>query len=71
MKKSVIPTLIPGNDIEAKIVKISPDGAKVKLASGLHAFVQNIHLTEVPLKNPEKKLTVGNKLHCKVSVDCR
>jgi len=69
VKKSVLPTMIPGDAINAKLVKIGADGAKVLLASGFHAFIQNIHLTEVPLKNPEKKLKVGQTLPCKVSED--
>lgn len=68
VKKSILPTLNPGDDIEAKIDSIGPQGAKVKLASGFFAFIPNIHLTEVPLKNPEKKLKVGQKLQCKVWV---
>ena len=66
VQKSVIPTLVAGDEVDAKLVSLGTDGAKVCLASGLHAYIQNIHLTEVPLKNPEKKLKVGQKLNCRV-----
>ena len=66
MKKSVIPTLTPGDQIEARVDSFGAQGAKVKLASGMFAFIQNMHLTEVPLKNPEKKLKEGQKLQCRV-----
>ena len=66
VKKSVIPTLIPGDQIEARVESFGAQGAKVKLASGMFAFIQNMHLTEVPLKNPEKKLKEGQKLQCRV-----
>ncbi|XP_067935135.1 protein RRP5 homolog [Watersipora subatra] len=66
IKKSVLPTLVPGAEVEGRLVSMGSEGAKVSLASGLHAFIQNMHLTEVPLKNPEKKLKVGQKLHCRI-----
>ena len=62
----MIPSLRPGMDTEAVIVSFNSQGAKVRLINGLHAFIQAIHLTEVPLKNPAKKLSVGDKLKCRV-----
>jgi len=32
----------------------------------VEAFIQNLHLTDVPLTHPEKKFSVGDKLTCKV-----
>lgn len=56
----------PGDLQTVKIDSFTKGGVKVKLICGIYAYIQNIHLTEVPLKNPEKKFKVGDPLKCRV-----
>ena len=60
--------LTPGEKVTCK-VKEYVEGGKgvlVEVGKNMNGFVPAMHLSDVPLKNPEKKYPVGSKLKCRV-----
>ena len=60
--------LAPGERVRC-VVKEYVDGGKgalVVVGKNMTGFVPAMHLSDVPLKNPEKKYPVGSKLKCRV-----
>lgn len=59
--------LKPGSIIkDCKIKKFAEKGVVVEVGRHLDGFVPFLHLSDVPLKHPEKKFAMGDKLKCRV-----
>jgi len=56
-----------GATYTAVITELNSTGAKVKLQNGVKGLIDIIHLSEVPLRHPEKKFKIGDILTCRVS----
>ncbi|XP_040569759.1 protein RRP5 homolog [Lepeophtheirus salmonis] len=54
-----------GDHVVAKIKAFKEKGVCVVLGR-LNGFIRNMHLTSIPLKNPELKFTAGSKIKCRV-----
>ncbi len=60
-------SLVPGATLTGcKIKKFAPKGVVVEVAKNLDGFIPFLHLSDVPLKHPERKFSVGDKLKCRV-----
>ena len=60
--------LVPGEKVGCR-VKEYVEGGKgvlVEVGKNMTGFIPMMHLSDVPLKNPEKKFPVGAKLKCRV-----
>lgn len=55
-----------GDIVEAYVKDVSLNGLVVKLSKGINSFIPCMHLADVPIKHPEKKFEVGQKLKCRV-----
>lgn len=73
MKKSVLAQMVVqfdqleiGQKVSCTLKKHTPKGAVVELAKNISAFIPLLHMSDVPLKNPEKKYPEGSKLKCRV-----
>ena len=59
--------LNPGDMVnKCKIKKFIEKGVIVEVGRNLDGFIPYIHLSDVPLKNPQKKFSVGDRLKCRV-----
>ena len=59
--------LKPGQILtNCKVKKFLENGLIVEVARNLDGFIPKEHLTDVPLKNPQKKFSVGDKLKVRV-----
>lgn len=59
--------LKPGDIVNhCKIKKFADKGVIVEVGRGLDGFVPYFQLSDVPLKNPEKKFSIGDKIKCRV-----
>ena len=59
--------LKPGQKVFATIKNFVEQGVIVDIGmKQTKAFIQHLHLTDVPMTHPEKKFSVGDKLTCKV-----
>jgi ribosomal protein S1/tetratricopeptide (TPR) repeat protein len=56
----------PGMVVQAKVTRMDPSGAVVKLSSGLTAFCPVQHMSEFSVAKPSKKFKVGAKLQFRV-----
>jgi len=69
LKQSVlkIDHLTPGEAVTAVIKRVEGrKGLLVEMGKNMEAFVPALHMSDVPLKNPEKKFTVGDRIKCRV-----
>jgi rRNA biogenesis protein RRP5 len=55
-----------GEKVTCKVKKYVQTGAVVEVAKNMDGFIPMLHLSDVPLKNPEKKFPPDSKLHCRV-----
>ena len=59
--------LVPGEIVNScKIKKFSEKGVIVEVGRNLDGFIPYLHLSDVPLKNPTKKFSIGDRLKCRV-----
>ncbi|CAN9509947.1 unnamed protein product [Ophioblennius macclurei] len=59
-----------GQVVEGTVSNLQTQGMVVHLSDHIKGFVPRLHLSDIILKNPEKKYVVGMKLKCRVlSVD--
>ncbi|XP_025095054.1 protein RRP5 homolog isoform X1 [Pomacea canaliculata] len=56
----------PGQIVKCRVLQIHSSGLIVQLSKRITALVPNLHVADVPLKNIEKKFSVGDKLKCRV-----
>ncbi|KAK3601363.1 hypothetical protein CHS0354_037678 [Potamilus streckersoni] len=56
----------PGKIVQCTIKAIHSKGVSVKVVKGITGFIPTMHLTDVTLKNPEKKFKINDKLKCRV-----
>ncbi|KAL3864691.1 hypothetical protein ACJMK2_006352 [Sinanodonta woodiana] len=56
----------PGVIIQCTIKAIHSKGVSVKVVKGITGFIPTMHLTDVTLKNPEKKFKINDRLKCRV-----
>ena len=62
-----IDQLKPGDIVnQCKIKKFTEKGVIVVVGRNLDGFVPYLHLSDVPLKNPTKKFSIGDHLKCRV-----
>ncbi len=59
-------TLVPGEKVSGKVKKFVNGGLLVEIAKNREAFIPMLHLSDVSLKNPEKKFPPGKKINCRV-----
>lgn len=55
-----------GDKVNCTLKKYLNKGVLVEVGKGIEGFIPLLHLTDVVLKNPEKKYPVGSKLTCRV-----
>nr|XP_057914269.1 protein RRP5 homolog isoform X2 [Doryrhamphus excisus] len=55
-----------GQVVEGTVALLSDDGMIVDLSSRIRGLVPRTHLSEISLKNPEKKYSRGMKVKCRV-----
>ena len=58
-----------GDKVKAKVTKFVDRGAVVEMGKNMFGFIPNIHLTDIPLKKPEKKFPIGITLDCRVLIN--
>ena len=60
--------LVPGEKVGCRLKEYvdGGKGALVEVGKNMTGFIPAMHLSDVPLKNPEKKYPVGSKLKCRV-----
>ena len=61
-----IDQLTPGELLTVKAKKFNDKGLVVEVGRNLDGFIPHVHLSDVPLKHPEKKFSIGDKLKVKV-----
>ena len=61
-----IEQLSPGELLTVKAKKFNDKGLVVEVGRNLDGFIPHVHLSDVPLKHPEKKFSIGDKLKVKV-----
>ena len=62
-----IEDLAPGDFITGKVKRLERRGIFLDIGIDLpDAFIPALHMSDVPLKNPEKKFSIGDKLKCRV-----
>ena len=49
------------------MINLNPSGMTVKLTEHIRGMVPKTHLSDIILKNPERKYTEGMKVKCRVS----
>jgi rRNA biogenesis protein RRP5 len=60
-----------GELVTCKAKKFVAKGLLVEVGRNLDGFIPMLHLSDVPLKHPEKKFSIGSKMRCKVSVNIK
>nr|XP_020644591.1 protein RRP5 homolog isoform X2 [Pogona vitticeps] len=60
--------ILPGQVLEGTILTLKPFGMQVKVTEHIKGLVPCLHLADVPLKQPEKKYSVGAAVKCRVLV---
>ncbi|NXY50608.1 RRP5 protein, partial [Ceuthmochares aereus] len=55
-----------GDVVQGKVFALKPIGMQVKVADGIKGLVPSLHLSDVILKQPEKKFSIGDELKCRV-----
>lgn len=48
------------------MLSLKPIGMQVKVADGIRGLVPSLHLSDVILKQPEKKYNIGDEVKCRV-----
>lgn len=48
------------------MLSLKPIGMQVKVADGIRGLVPSLHLSDVILKQPEKKYSIGDEVKCRV-----
>ena len=62
-----IDSLKPGDFITGKVKRVERRGIFLDIGKDLSdAFIPALHMSDVPLKHPEKKFLIGDKLKCRV-----
>ena len=62
-----IDNLKPGDFITGKVKRVENRGIFLDIGKDLSdAFIPALHMSDVPLKHPEKKFLIGDKLKCRV-----
>ncbi|XP_046899644.1 protein RRP5 homolog isoform X2 [Hypomesus transpacificus] len=56
----------PGQVVEGTVINLNPSGMTVKLTEHIRGMVPKTHLSDIILKNPERKYTEGMKVKCRV-----
>ena len=63
----MIDNLKPGDFITGKVKRLERRGMFLDIGRDLSdAFIPALHMSDVPLKHPEKKFSIGDKLKCRV-----
>ncbi|XP_042312708.1 protein RRP5 homolog isoform X1 [Sceloporus undulatus] len=60
--------IYPGQVLEGTVLTLKPFGMQVKVTEYIKGLVPSLHLADVPLKQPEKKYSVGASVKCRVLV---
>ncbi|TRY68763.1 hypothetical protein TCAL_11652 [Tigriopus californicus] len=55
-----------GAQVNCTVKEFTPTGLKVQVGKHVHGFIPSVHLSDVPLKHPERKFLPGTKIPCKV-----
>ncbi|XP_053927644.1 protein RRP5 homolog [Cuculus canorus] len=55
-----------GDVVQGKVFSLKPIGMQVKVADRIKGLVPSLHLSDVILKQPEKKFSIGDELKCRV-----
>nr|XP_021391992.1 protein RRP5 homolog [Lonchura striata domestica] len=55
-----------GDVVQGKVHSLKPIGMQVKVADGIRGLVPSLHLSDVILKQPEKKYNIGDEVKCRV-----
>ncbi|NWW78900.1 RRP5 protein, partial [Climacteris rufus] len=55
-----------GDVLQGKVLSLKPIGMQVKVADGIRGLVPSLHLSDVILKQPEKKYSIGDEVKCRV-----
>ncbi|XP_064572523.1 protein RRP5 homolog isoform X1 [Zonotrichia leucophrys gambelii] len=55
-----------GDVVQGKVLSLKPIGMQVKVADGIRGLVPSLHLSDVILKQPEKKFSIGDEVKCRV-----
>uniref|UniRef100_A0A8C3DLD0 Protein RRP5 homolog n=1 Tax=Corvus moneduloides TaxID=1196302 RepID=A0A8C3DLD0_CORMO len=55
-----------GDVVQGKVLSLKPIGMQVKVADGIRGLVPSLHLSDVILKQPEKKYNIGDEVKCRV-----
>uniref|UniRef100_A0A8C5X3A6 Protein RRP5 homolog n=1 Tax=Malurus cyaneus samueli TaxID=2593467 RepID=A0A8C5X3A6_9PASS len=55
-----------GDVVQGKVISLKPIGMQVKVADGIRGLVPSLHLSDVILKQPEKKYSIGDEVKCRV-----
>ena len=69
MEQSVLKadSLSPGDLITGRVKRLERRGIFLDIGRGIpDAFIPALHMSDVPLKHPEKKFGIGDKLKCRV-----
>ncbi|KAM8805938.1 protein RRP5 homolog [Eudromia elegans] len=59
-----------GDVVKGKVLALKPIGMQVKITDGIKGLVPSMHLADATLKQPEKKYSLGDEVHCRV-LECR
>src|SRR6218665_236009 len=57
-------------DVQCTVERLMKSGVAVKVSGQIQGFIQNLHMSDMPLAQPEKKFCVGKKLKCMVRCHC-
>lgn len=55
-----------GAKVKCTVKEFTPTGLKVQIGKQVQGFIPTVHLSDVPLKHPERKFLPGTKIPCKV-----
>ncbi|NXX86292.1 RRP5 protein, partial [Urocolius indicus] len=55
-----------GDVVQGKVFSLKPIGMQVKVADGIKGLVPSMHLSDVILRQPEKKYNTGDEVSCRV-----
>ncbi|OXB82387.1 UNVERIFIED_CONTAM: hypothetical protein H355_009312, partial [Colinus virginianus] len=55
-----------GDVMQGRVLALKPIGMQVKITDGIKGLVPSMHLSDVILKQPEKKYNIGDEVRCRV-----
>ncbi|OXB58266.1 hypothetical protein ASZ78_010460 [Callipepla squamata] len=55
-----------GDVMQGRVLALKPIGMQVKVTDGIKGLVPSMHLSDVILKQPEKKYNIGDEVRCRV-----